>query len=181
MGARTYRDAYGIPHVRADTVLELAREQGRVTAYDRSWQLEYLRRRATGTAAAALGRRQVGWDTLARRTQMAETGRRAYEQLDGETQAFVSAYVDGVNAGLRSDGYELQRLGLTAQPWEPWTPLAVFHAQHVLFASLPAKLWHHRARAVLGVEETLLCATTATPAAAMRGRSVVSGRRPASR
>jgi len=35
-------------------------------------------------------------------------------------------------------------------------PLAVFHAQHLLFASLPAKLWHHRARAVLGADEALL-------------------------
>ena len=49
--ARTYRDAYGVPHVRATSVLDLAEGQGRVTGQDRAWQLEYLRRRATGTAA----------------------------------------------------------------------------------------------------------------------------------
>ena len=55
--ARIYRDAYGVPHVRAASVLDLARGQGWVTARDRAWQLEYLRRRATGTAAEILGAR----------------------------------------------------------------------------------------------------------------------------
>ena len=32
----------------------------------------------------------------------------------------------------------------------------MFHAQHLLFASVPGKLWHHRARAALGADEALL-------------------------
>jgi len=31
------RDAVGVPHLRADDLLELARLQGRVTALDRAW------------------------------------------------------------------------------------------------------------------------------------------------
>ena len=54
--ARIYRDAYGVPHIRATDVLDLAHGQGWATARDRSWQLEYQRRRATGTAAEVLGR-----------------------------------------------------------------------------------------------------------------------------
>jgi penicillin amidase len=148
--ARTYRDAYGVPHVRATSVLDLAEGQGRVTAQDRAWQLEYLRRRATGTAAEVLGGRLVDWDVLARRTRMADTGRRAFDGLDAETQAFVTSYVDGLNDGLHADAPELLELGLTPERWEPWTPLAVFHAQHVLFAALPDKLWRQRVRDELG-------------------------------
>jgi penicillin amidase len=148
--ARIYRDAYGVPHVRASSVLDLAEGQGRVTAQDRSWQLEYLRRRATGTSAEVLGGTLRGWDVLARRTRMAETGRRAFDNLDEETAAFVSAYVDGLNSGLHADAPELVELGLTPEPWDPWTPLAVFHAQHLLFAALPDKLWQQRARDELG-------------------------------
>ena len=154
--ARIYRDAYGVPHVRAGSVLDLAEGQGRVTAQDRSWQLEYLRRRATGTAAEVLGGRHRDWDVLARRTRMADTGRRAFDGLDAESQAFVAAYVAGVNAGLSSDAPELAELGLTPAPWEPWMPLAVFHAQHVLFAALPDKLWQHRVRTELGDDARFL-------------------------
>ncbi len=35
-------------------------------------------------------------------------------------------------------------------------PLAIFHAQHLLFASLPGKIWGRRAREVLGDDAALL-------------------------
>jgi penicillin amidase len=177
--ARLYRDAYGVPHVRATSVLDLARGQGMVTARDRAWQLEYLRRRATGTAAEILGRRLLDWDVLARRTQMAGTARRAFDNLGAETQAFVTAYVEGVNAGLHADAPELSELGVDPAPWEPWTPLAVFHAQHLLFAALPDKLWQHRARSVLGDDARFLARDGAvmvgSNAWAVGGRRTTSG------
>jgi penicillin amidase len=177
--ARLYRDVYGVPHVRATSVLDLARGQGLVTARDRAWQLEYLRRRATGTAAEILGRRLLDWDVLARRTQMAGTAQRAFDNLGAETQAFVTAYVEGVNAGLHADAPELAELGVEPAPWEPWTPLAVFHAQHLLFAALPDKLWQHRARSVLGDDARFLArdgaVTAGSNAWAVGGRRTTSG------
>jgi penicillin G amidase len=176
---RIYRDAYGVPHVRATSVLDLARGQGLVTARDRAWQLEYLRRRATGTAAEILGIRLLDWDVLARRTQMVGTARRAFDNLGAETRAFVTAYVEGVNAGLHADAPELSELGVEPEPWEPWTPLAVFHAQHVLFAALPDKLWQHRARSALGDDARFLArdgaVTAGSNAWAVGGRRTTSG------
>lgn len=154
--ARIHRDAYGVPHVRATTLSDLAHGQGEVTARDRAWQLEFLRRRATGTTAELFGAAALPWDRLARRTRMAETARRAHARLRPETQAFVAAYVAGVNAGLHSGSPEFERTGAQAEEWEPWTPLAVFLAQHLLFASLPGKLWTARAREVLGEDARLL-------------------------
>jgi penicillin G amidase len=177
--ARIYRDAYGVPHVRATSLRDLAHGQGRVTAQDRAWQLEYLRRRATGTAAEVLGGRLRDWDVLARRTEMADTGRRAFDNLDPETQRFVTSYVEGVNAGLHADAPELTELGIAPQPWEPWTPLAVFHAQHVLFAALPDKLWQQRARDELGDDARFLVRegafATGSNAWAVGGRRTVTG------
>lgn len=154
--ARTHRDAYGVPHLRADSVADLALAQGQVTARDRAWQLEYLRRRATGTTAALLGVAALPWDRLARRARIAETARRAHARLRPETEAFVASYVAGVNAGLHRGSPEFDRLDAEPQPWEPWTPLAVFLAQHLLFASLPGKLWAARAHEVLGDDARLL-------------------------
>jgi len=178
--ARIYRDAYGVPHVRATDVLDLARGQGLATARDRAWQLEYQRRRATGTTAEVLGAPLVPWDTWARRTRIVDTAKRALAGLGEDARAFVTAYVEGVNAGLHADAPELARLELEPQPWQPWTPLAVFHAQHLLFASVPAKLWHHRARAVLGADEALLSRDPAYSAGsnawAVGGARTASGR-----
>jgi penicillin amidase len=178
--ARIYRDAYGVPHIRAADVLDLARGQGYAVARDRAWQLEYQRRRATGTAAELLGQPQLGWDIWARRTRIVDTAQRALAGLREETRAFVTAYVEGLNSGLHADAPELERLGIEPARWEPWTPLAVFHAQHLLFASVPGKLWHHRARSVLGPDEALLSRDPAygsgSNAWAVGGRRTTSGK-----
>ena len=154
--AEVFRDALGVPHVRAMDVFDLARGQGYATARDRAWQLEYQRRRAIGTAAEVLGAPQLAWDTWARRTRIVDTAQRALAHLTEEARGFVTAYVEGVNAGLHGDVPELECLAIAPEPWEPWTPLAVFQAQHLLFASVPGKLWHQRAGAVLGTDEALL-------------------------
>ena len=158
--ARLYRDAYGVPHVRASDVLDLAHMQGRVVAHDRAWQLEWLRRRATGTTAEVLGPSALPWDRLARRTLLAGTARRALAALDDESRAFVAAYAAGVSevlgAGDHAASPELTSLGIEPQPWPDWMPLATFHAQQILFAGLGNALWQERARAVLGDDAALL-------------------------
>lgn len=154
--ARIYRDAYGVPHVRAGSVTDLAQGQGEVTARDRAWQLEWLRRRATGTTEEIFGDPGAEWDRFARATLVVETARRAHAALGEESRAFVAAYVVGVNAGLHADAPELVELGIEPQPWPEWMPLAVFHAQHILFAGLGGRLWDRRVERVLGADAALL-------------------------
>lgn len=182
MSAETYRDAWGIPHLRADSPHELARAQGRVTARDRAWQLEVERHRAQGTSAAFLGPEALSWDRLARRARLADTARRCFtalERKDPETAAWVRAYVDGVNEGLAQNGRpapEFARTGLTSGQWEPWTPLGVWLATHILFAGFPAKLWREHVSTHLGPEAVALFAADGPGTAGSNGW-LVSGER----
>ncbi len=146
-----HRDSWGIPHVVGDDVLDLARLQGVATATDRTWQLELGRRRASGSSAELLGSSAVEWDVLARRADLDGLARRAFANTEPETQAFVAAYVDGVNETLATTACpELDFLDVPAGPWERWTPLAVFAAQHLLFGTFPIKLWRRHVQQVLG-------------------------------
>ncbi|MGX1119508.1 acyl-homoserine lactone acylase PvdQ [Streptomyces ambofaciens] len=182
MSAETYRDAWGIPHLRADTPHELARAQGRVTARDRAWQLEVERHRAQGTSAAFLGPAALSWDRLARRARLADTARRCFtalEERDPETAAWVRAYVDGVNEGLsetRHPAPEFVRTGLTPGRWAPWTPLGVWLATHILFAGFPAKLWREHVATHLGQDAVALFAADGPGTAGSNGW-LVSGER----
>jgi penicillin G amidase len=164
--ARIHRDAYGVPHVRAGDVLDLARGQGWAVAHDRAWQLEWLRRRATSSTAGVLGDAGLAWDRFATRVRIADTARRAYGTLDEATQQFLAAYVEGLNAGLASAPRppELELLGLDAEPWPDWMPLATFHAQQVLFADIGSSLWERRAHAALGDDARLLAHEGPLPA-----------------
>ncbi|MFF4491320.1 penicillin acylase family protein [Streptomyces sp. NPDC001544] len=163
MDTGTYRDAWGIPHLRAGSAHELARAQGRVTARDRAWQLEVERHRAQGTSASFLGAPALSWDVLARRARLADTAVRCFAALDGrdpETADWLRAYADGVNEGLaRTDAPEFAPTALTPGRWEPWTPLAVWLSTHILFAGFPAKLWRERAVRHLGADAVGLFAT----------------------
>lgn len=151
-----WRDDLGIPHVRGGSVGEVARLQGWATARDRAWQLEIERLRGEGRTAELLGEAGIEWDTFARRARIAEVARAAFAGLDEETQAFLTAYVEGVRAGLPGAiAPELESFGKAPGAWQPWTPLAVFLVQQVLFGSFPSKFFHARARAVLGASADL--------------------------
>jgi len=157
VSAETFRDAWGVPHLRAADPLELAQLQGRNAAADRAWQIELQRRRFFGTSAAFLGVEAVGWDTFARQARLADTAERCYQNLDDETRAWLTAYVAGVNDGMPAGAArapEFGETGLTVQEWEPWAPLGNWLAIHVMFAGFPTKLWrehvvHHLGEAAI--------------------------------
>ncbi|WP_435866556.1 penicillin acylase family protein [Streptomyces yangpuensis] len=177
-----FRDPWGIPHLRASDELALAHAQGRVTAFDRAWQLEVERHRAEGSSASFLGPDSVTWDRFARRSRLADTARlcfAAMETDDPATAAWVRAYVDGVNEGLAAGAgrdERFARTGLAPSPWEPWVPLAIWIATHILFAGFPTKLWRERVARALGDDALTLFATDGPRIAGSNGWMVPGDR-----
>ena len=182
MTGEIFRDAWGIPHLRADDARQLARVQGRVTALDRAWQLEVERHRSQGTSASFLGAEALPWDRFVRRARLDDTARRCFAELEGrdpETAEWLRAYVDGVNEGLAEGARrtpEFVRTGLAPGRWEPWTPFGVWLGIHILFAGFPAKLWREQVVRHLGADAVALFATDG-PATSGSNGWLVSGER----
>ena len=176
-----YRDALGVPHVRAADHLALAREQGHVTARDRGWQIEVDRWRAEGRLAERVGAGGVEWDRFARRARLADTAQKAYAALADEDRAFVDAYVAGVNDGRDADALD-ERLGYAAlhEPWPAWTPLGIMLVHHALFSMFPRLLWNEHVRLTLGADAVGLfdsaeTASSGSNAWALHGSRTASG------
>src|SRR5512141_332328 len=83
----TFRDRWGIPHIRALSVSDAFFAQGFIHAQDRLWQMEWDRRRAYGRTAELIGKPGVEADRLARRFQIERAAKADWEILNDETRA----------------------------------------------------------------------------------------------
>ncbi|MCH8686625.1 penicillin acylase family protein [Pedomonas mirosovicensis] len=119
------RDDYGIPHVYSDTVYGLYYGFGYAAAEDRLFQLEMLRRAATGTAAEILGPDLVKVDEMARIETDRESFVRQLKVMPAQHRAALEGYaagfsrrVDEVNAAPdRLLPREFTELGFRPQHW----------------------------------------------------------------
>src|SRR6185437_14828044 len=92
------RDAHGVPHIEAATQDDLFMAQGYVTAQDRLWQMDMLRRHGEGTLAAVLGPSLLKHDEEQRVLQLGNTARRIYGSLPAAERNQVDDYARGVSA-----------------------------------------------------------------------------------
>jgi penicillin amidase len=152
-----YRDAYGIPHVRATTVHDAFFGQGFVHAQDRLWHMDADRRRAYGRWAEWVGASGLAQDVQMRRFRLVASARADYATLNADTRGMLEAYAAGVNAFVqttRALPIEYSLVDDTPEPWQPWDSLAVFKVRHILMGVWQAKAWRARLLRHLGAART---------------------------
>jgi len=114
-------DKLGEPHIRAATLDDALFVQGYVTAQDRLWQMEGLRRLAAGELAEIIGAPGLENDREARRLRMRRIAEAGYVNLPPSDRAALAAYARGVNAFLSSHRHtlpvEFTLLGFPPRPW----------------------------------------------------------------
>ena len=117
------RDAHGVPHIRANSMEDLLFAQGFVTAQDRLWQMDLLRRHAAGDLAAILGRPGLEHDRLQRTLQLRMAADRAFAALPADQRHWLEVYARGVNASIVTQyshlPVEFRLLGYRPAPWLP--------------------------------------------------------------
>ena len=115
------RDAHGVPHIDAATQDDLFMAQGYVTAQDRLWQMDVLRRNSNGELAEILGSSMVKHDKTQRVLLIRETARRIYANLPAADRARLDDYARGVNLFIAQHQAtlppEFKLLGYRPQPW----------------------------------------------------------------
>jgi penicillin amidase len=118
------RDAHGVPHIAAAAQADLFFAQGYVTAQDRLWQMDLLRRNANGELAEILGfvgPAVVRHDKVQRVFGFRNTARRIYANLAPDDRARLDDYARGVNLFIaqHQDSLppEFRLLFYKPQPW----------------------------------------------------------------
>ncbi len=120
-GARISRDALGVPHIEAANWEDAIFLQGFVTAQDRMWQMDALRRLAAGELSEVVGKRALETDEESRRLRMRRMAELQERTLSAEDRQIFAAYARGVNYYLETQrgnlSFEFAVLGYDPRPW----------------------------------------------------------------
>ena len=94
-----YFDSYGIPHIYGENEEDAFRALGYVHAQDRLWQMELLRRIASGGLSEVFGADLVGTDKFFLSLGIADASKTIVSTLDSTDEGVVlsEAYLDGIN------------------------------------------------------------------------------------
>ncbi len=120
---KIYRDEYGVPHVYADEESDLMFATGYTQAQDRLWQMDMLRRVASGRLSEIFGTKTIQADKALRTLGFMRMARMISDSLKPETRILLESYADGVNYFIKThvDNYPAEFTLLRIEP-EPWKP-----------------------------------------------------------
>ena len=118
------RDHRSIPYISAGGENDLYYVQGYVTASDRLWQMDMMRRLACGETAELSGRMTLEEDKRWRRLGFAKIAEESYQHLSPELRSALDNYARGVNAYIASldDAAMPMEFRILQYKPRPWTP-----------------------------------------------------------
>jgi penicillin amidase len=118
------RDARGVPHISAASWEDAIFLQGYVTAQDRLWQMDALRRLAGGELAEVVGAAALNSDREARSLRMRRIAEAHWRTLPAADRVVLNAYTRGVNYFIQTHRGDLPlEFTLLAYEPRPWTPV----------------------------------------------------------
>lgn len=114
-------DQYGIPTITAQSRLDATLALGYITARDRLWQIDILRRRAAGRLSEILGKGALGFDRSQRTVGFARAAKAIAANLPEDQKEILRSYASGINAYINAAKVlPFEFLVLRYRP-EPWT------------------------------------------------------------
>ena len=123
------RDTHGVPSIQALTLEDLFFAQGYVTAQDRLWQMDGMRRSAGGELSEILGADRLKHDQEQRILGLRAAAKKSLEMASPRDRSFLDAYARGVNAYIASHlthlPLEFRILQYSPKPWTPEDSLVI--------------------------------------------------------
>ena len=123
------RDIWGVPHIKARSLEDMAEAQGYVMAQDRLWQMDLLRRVARGRLSEILGSTTLPIDRRFRTLRFGPAAERDAGLLEGDAKLAIEAYARGVNRFIETHQdklpLEFTLLKYKPLPWKPSDSLVI--------------------------------------------------------
>ncbi len=116
------RDSHGVPAIEAATLEDLFLAQGYVTAQDRLWQMDVMRRVGAGELSEILGEDTLKIDREHRILGLRAAARKSLQMASPRDRSYFDAFARGVNAFIETHGsglpIEFRILHYRPKPWQ---------------------------------------------------------------
>jgi penicillin amidase len=116
-------DANGVPTVTANTDEDAAWLMGYAHARDRFFQMDLLRRTASGTLGELVGPSVLPQDVQVRTLGLRRAAWETWSKLSPELSGQLKSYADGVNAWLKTNPVPAEHRALELSSADPWSPV----------------------------------------------------------
>ena len=115
------RDAHGVPAIEAASLEDLFFAQGYVTAQDRLWQMDIMRRFGAGELSEILGEDTLKIDREQRILGLRAAARKSLGMASPRDRSYFDAYAHGANAFIEAHAHslpiEFRLLRYRPKPW----------------------------------------------------------------
>ena len=120
---RVTRDTHGVPTIEAANLQDLFFAQGFVTAQDRLWQMDMMRRFAAGELSEIVGTVALKIDREQRILGLRAAAKKSLQMATARDASYLEAYARGVNAFIETHQsrlpIEFRILNYKPKPWQP--------------------------------------------------------------
>lgn len=121
--ADVYRDEHKIPHIIASNEHDLFFTLGYTHAQDRMWQMDFLRRSASGRLSEITGKENLEIDKFLRSLGLKDIAVKIYASSNKKSRAILEAYSEGVNCFIENNqknlSFEFGALDYKPEKWSP--------------------------------------------------------------
>ena len=154
------RDGHGVPAIEAATLEDLFFAQGYVTAQDRLWQMDVMRRFAAGELSEILGEDTLKIDCEQRILGLRAAAKKSLAMATPRDRSYFDAYARGVNAFIEARGnslpLEFRILKYRPKPWQAEDSIVIANqmVKDLNFYTFEDSLTREKILAKLGPELT---------------------------
>jgi penicillin G amidase len=158
--AKAIRDERGVPHIYASNQHDLYFLTGYISAQERLWQMDLIRRATQGRLSEIFGKGYVQTDLFMRSLNIHDKSKRIVAKADTTILSAMVAYADGVNGWLNEIGGKLPlEFRLLHYRPENWTPEDIcdiigYMGWDLASGNLSEELRYYRLAKKLGAEKT---------------------------
>lgn len=156
---KVYRDERGMPHIYAENEHDLYYSVGFISAQERLWFMDFIRRVTTGHLSEVLGAKLVSADKFLRCLEMTSKSKNLLSKEDPVILSYMQDYTDGVNAYIESAGKnlppEFRILGYKPEPWklEDIANIIGYMSWDLAKDNLSSDIFYYRVTQKLGAEK----------------------------